>query len=456
MRENSGRAVGVLCWILSFACTLTISLEPKPEPMKTGRNAPTDADTPADSPNPTVRLLTPTPARWTFPRPAPTLDPAAEPKGWIAFERGSVGGEGVYTVAAGVPLSGNIKYLFYRGTDPLWSPDGRWIAMDAYRMAPVSEYPAGLDSAGIVGTELLVDDIAAVDATGAGLRKFTAMGAGDRLWNFSWSPDGRWIAAVRSFTEFSPGEIRHSSPEVYAVKTDGSGTMVRIGEAAGVDCRIDWFPDGRLVFLDPAGSLRISSVDFPDQTRTERASAPLPDCRSFDVSPDGDFLVFLEVDDAEYRIKAAYLAGRRTGEDLPEVLLYRGALENSEHFAAAAGDLTLSPDGTRMVYVLSEKGVATLMLYTAGSDAPIALDTLSDCSAVEADVAAQGQVACWSPDWRPGWSPDGQWIVYAAADGSDLNYGNIYIRNAAQAAAGSGVPFLQAGLGRSPDWQPFA
>jgi Tol biopolymer transport system component len=72
-----------------------------------------------------------------------------------------------------------------------------------------------------------------------------------------------------------------------------------------------------------------------------------------------------------------------------------------------------------------------------------------------ARLAPDARLVPAAPNWRPGWSSDGEWIVYATAvSGQGWENGNIYIVNAGRVLAGTIEPILMAEHGRNPDWQP--
>jgi dipeptidyl aminopeptidase/acylaminoacyl peptidase len=433
----------------SFACTLSFSVAPNTSiaPAQTeqltvpigtaSRTASPTIAPPTETPIPTI-TNTKTPATPV------TLDPADAPKGDIAFEKGNCCNEdGVYLVTPKISGRGILDFLYGQVSDPEWSPDGKRIALRLYRWRKVSET-----------TSYWVDDIAVINRDGGGFKKLTKMEEGDRLWEYSWSPDGRWIAVVRSRME---PNYTYSEYAVWILKTDGSGTMKKIGDTTNVDAHVDWLPDSqRLVFVEPGGQLVIASIET-GEARTVKPIASAEDgYRIFDVSADGNSIVYLDYSETEYSLRKLDLEGW-TSEDAPaEETLYTGAMEKDIHvIIPMAGDLALSPGGGSVIFFLTEPGKATLQLFAIGSDAPVTLAELTDYSPDLARLGPEDHLIPVSPNWKPGWSSDGEWIVFATAvSGQGWENGNIYIINHAQALAGTIEPILVAEHGRNPDWQP--
>jgi Tol biopolymer transport system component len=372
-----------------------------------------------------------------------TLDPAAEPKGAIAFERGKYNEDGVYLVTPKINSRGTLDFLYGQVSDPVWSADGKRIALKLYRWRDVSETES-----------YWVDDIAVINRDGSGFKKLTRMVEGDRLWEFSWSPDGRWIAVVRS--KMDPNYI-FSDFGVWVLKTDGSGTMKKIGDTADINSHVEWFPDSRrLAYLEPGGLLVIASIETGETQTMDLIDAPADRYRLFDVSADGTAVVYLNYSETEYSIRRADLAGGSSGEEPRVETLFTGAIDkNIEVIIPMVGDIALSPDGTRLIYFLTEPGKATLQIFAIGSDGPVTVAELTDYSPDLARLSPNDRLIPTAPNWRPGWSSDGKWIVYATAvSGEGWENGNICIVNADQALAGTIEPILVAEHGRNPDWQP--
>ncbi len=428
------------------ACTFSLSLVPDPTStpvVPTITLTRTITLTAADSPTAMPPTLTPTNSR--VPATPISLDPDAVPKGSIAYDRGTYGEDGIYLAAANAAKPGALSYLTRAGFEPVWSPDGKSIAVHVVRF---ENSPSG--------SMTWVDDIGVINSDGSGFKKLTQMQSGDRLWEFAWSPDGRWIAVVRCKMEAVPNGLSYSDAAVYVLKSDGSDTMKRIADVRDFESHIEWFPDSEyLGFLDPGGLFTIASISTGERITMGDTQAPDFSHQTFSISPDGNNLFYVTYTSTDFTLKKARLEGLQKGETWQETVLYTGPLESIGIFTPMAGDLESSPDGTRLLFVQSEGGKAVLRLLPIGSDDPVTLAELSDCSDAAKELDPSVRYACWSPNWKPGWSSDSQWIMYATAVcGSGWESGNIYILNSAKVLSGSISPVLQAKGARYPDWQP--
>jgi Tol biopolymer transport system component len=457
MQKFSDRILWLAGGVILLACSFSVIFEPNSTAVPAAPASAIPATIWASvTHSPTRVPFTPTPTGWFFPIVPGGLDPNAVPKGKIAFEKGIYNEDGIFLVAASAETQNPLANLYPAAFDPVWSPDGSRIALDAYRFASNSEYPGDAQEAQKVESLVFVDEVTVLDSDGSNFKALTHLKVGDRLWEFDWSPDGRWIAVVHTFTEYGSGSFQYSEPAVFVVPTDGSGTMKKIGDTAGINSHIEWLPDSfRVAYLDPGGLLVIADIDTGEQTTVARLNAPADSHRVFDISPDGKILAYVEYSSSAYSLNVADLEEFRKGGDVRKIILFQDVLDNPGTYVPMVGDLSFSPDGSRLMFVHSERGIATLRLFSAGDGAPILLTRLTDCTLIEKTMGPQSNVECWAPNWKPAWSPDGQWIVYATATmGRGWENGEIYILNAAQAVAGSIQPVLQAEHGRNPHWQP--
>ncbi len=430
------------------ACTFSFSLVPGPTStpvVPTITLTRTITLTATDSPTAMPPTLTPTNSR--VPATPVTLDPNAVPKGLIAFDRGTFGEDGLYRTAANALKPGALTFLTRAGYEPVWSPDGKSIAVHVVRFENTPS-----------GSMTWVDDIGVINSDGSGFKQLTQMQNGDRLWEFAWSPDGRWIAVVRCKMEAVSNGIRYSDAAVYVLKSDGSDTMKRIADVRDLESHIEWFPDSEHVgFLDPGSLFTVASISTGERITMGDAQAPDFSHQTFSISANGNNLFYVTYTSTDFTLKKARLEGLRKGETWKETILYTGPLEAIGVFSPMVGDLEASPDGTRLLFVQSEGGKAVLRLFSIGSDAPVTLAELSDCSDAAKTLDPGASYACWSPNWKPGWSSDSQWVMYATAvSGSGWESGDIYLLNTAQVLSGKISPVLQAKGGRFPDWQPVA
>ncbi len=333
MRQNFSFIKWVAGGLVLSACTFSLSLVPNPTatpivPTPTR----TMTSTVTATASPTAVPPTPTPTGTKTPVTPVTLDPAAAPKGDIAFEKGTYNEDGVYLVTPKIKGRGTLDFLYGQVSDPEWSPDGKRIALRLYRWREISET-----------SSYWVDDIAVINRDGSGFKKLTKMEKGDRLWEFTWSPDGRWIAVVRS--KMDPNYIFYDHA-VWIIKTDGSGMMKKIGDTTSSDAHVDWFPDSkRLAYLDPGGLLVIASIDTGETITMDLVDSPEEKYRIFDVSADGKSVAYLEYSDKEYSLRMVNLEGFQEGDEPEEVILFEGTMEDIKLIIPMAGDLSLSPDG---------------------------------------------------------------------------------------------------------------
>ncbi len=424
------------------ACSITISFAPFSfEPPAAAATAGKSATMTL---NPTAAAATVVPSRTPTAIPAVTPDPAAEPQGAIAFERGLYGGDGVYLVTPKADGPGELQYVKNECGNPEWSPDGRRLAL---RLMTMKDSPD--DSFD------WVDDLALINADGSGFEKLTAMDLGDRLWEFSWSPDGEGLAVVRTKQVRSGGGISYPDAAVYALKTDGSGIWKRIGDTNGIDAHVEWFPDSkRLAFLQPGGMLAVGSLADGTARSVAEANADWDGRRIFDVSVDGRWIAYLEYSESEYSLKRVTLEPG-PGQPAEETLFTAEMDPDIQTLIPMAGDLALSPDGRYAVFFLIEPGKSVLQLYSFETGNVLPLAELTEYSEDIARLGPDANLIPASPNWKPGWSPDGQWIYYATAvSGQGWENGDLSILNLARVLAGTIEPILAAKNGRYPRWQP--
>ena len=129
----------------------------------------------------------------------------------------------------------------YYGSDPDWSPDGKWIVYNSDRGGR--------------------SEIWAVPRFGGAMRRVTSLQ--QKSYNASWSPDGRWIA----FCSKGAGGF-----QLWAAPFAG-GSPLQLTAAEGRHTGPRWSPDGRrLVFdgsgIDIADVSALGAIDVADRSLT--------------------------------------------------------------------------------------------------------------------------------------------------------------------------------------------
>ena len=165
MTKQLARIVGLALCAASVACTFSFSLVPGPTStpvVPTITQTRTITLTATNSPTAMPPTLTPTNSR--VPATPVTLDPNVVPKGLIAFDRGTFGEDGLYLVAANAAKPGALTYLTRAGYEPVWSPDGKSIAVHVVRFENTPS-----------GSMTWVDDIGVINSDGSGFKQLTRM-----------------------------------------------------------------------------------------------------------------------------------------------------------------------------------------------------------------------------------------------------------------------------------------
>ncbi len=148
---------------------------------------------------------------------------------------------------------------------PLWSPDGKWIAYNSNRSGHQEIYRKPAD--GIGKEELLLS-------------------ADEDVWCYDWSPDGRYIVYGHERPE------HNNSEDLFALPVSGEGDPIRITNTPFNEWPASFSPDGRWVAYDSpeSGRREIYVVPFPGLEGRWQVSAE--GGRFPRWSPDGSRLFF--------------------------------------------------------------------------------------------------------------------------------------------------------------------
>jgi eukaryotic-like serine/threonine-protein kinase len=203
----------------------------------------------------------------------------------------------------------------YPGYDyyPIWSPDGEWIVFSSDRDGPPNLYrvrPGGGDAERLTdayavqnaegftpdGTRLVISyraiaaeerdassgyDIGVLDLESGAMSPLIASAAEER--GASLSPDGRWLVY---------GSNETGRFELYLRSLTSGARKTRIS-LDGIDTGGVWAPDGRTIYYAKSGKMIAVPVSDGPELSVGRPVElfDVPELVSFDVGPDGRFLI---------------------------------------------------------------------------------------------------------------------------------------------------------------------
>jgi len=266
-----------------------------------------------------------------------------------------------------------------------WSPDGRQLAVPAWRYEEGEPYHTFLVNADGSGEPVELfeglplgwspdgeslafsarsDEIATLNILDMTTRTATVM---DRGWSFSyfaWSPDGQRMAYSVYSTDTGPEQV---------VVMDPDGENRRVVAESG--SQPEWSPDGKyLAFIDTGGSVNVVQVS------TSADPVPLAPGEEFRWSPRGDAILIRYASS----LRLVNLTTHQAVDLVSDVLPGPG--------------MSFSPDGERLIFVGSgeEEGVTNALFVVNTNGA--SLQNLARPSSI-IGVGVE-------------WSPDGRYIAF--------------------------------------------
>ncbi len=319
--------------------------------------------------------------------PAHDWEPALSPDGSLVAFRSERGTGGLYVVP---PTGGFEKRVSTFGFEPQWSPDGTQILFMKSRLLAHGLYTVQLNDA----PPRPIDVAQVFKEPGAAI--------------VGWHPDGRRLVFLRNaFQQLSLQTLELKTNEVIRVSVDDGVQQQRRRlrffrfDPDIADQKLVFAPDGSVIYfaamlqeilsvwrLD-ADPLTLKVIGGPHRVTTMTESTA-----GIAISPSGTKLAF----DAGTRNSRIYTL---TLDQTGRALIGAPQPHTPESVRGFSPDLT--PDGSRMLFILEQPGAAThaheLYHMTMPDGVPKRLVSS------DVDIGAENRLA-------PRWSPDGSRIAY--------------------------------------------
>jgi len=313
--------------------------------------------------------------------------PSVSPDGSrVAFLQVQAGADGKdVTQLCVCPLAGGettVLTSFPRGTGPVgpaWSPDGRYLAVDASDAPPrdpelayrVSRSIWRLDGMGLVDDKLT--EIFVVPAAGGPAQRLTSE---DGVVSFlHWSPDGTSILFGTLGTADSASyDIKIAQHPAGAIRSVTSAPFLAYTAVAA------WLPDGRVVYNSPWQiNRRIDLIVFDPASGTQESRLPDSDGQLFGLMQAG-----FDSRAIEPRIVVdpsgewAYVYIQKGGSLLTTRVALRGEIRAESLTEPSYSAVPLAVDGTRLLAIRTAHAEpANLVVIDTGTGATEAVTDLN-------------------------------------------------------------------------------
>jgi dipeptidyl aminopeptidase/acylaminoacyl peptidase len=304
----------------------------------------------------------------------------------VAFLQVQAGADGKdVTQLCVCPLAGGettVLTSFPRGTGPVgpaWSPDGRYLAVDAFDAPPrdpelayrVSRSIWRLDGMGLVDDKLT--EIFVVPAAGGPAQRLTSE---DGVVSFlHWSPDGTSILFGTFGTADSASyDIKIAQHPAGAIRSVTSAPFLAYTAVAA------WLPDGGVVYNSPWQiNRRIDLIVFDPASGTQESRLPDSDGQLFGLMQAG-----FDSRAIEPRIVVdpsgewAYVYIQKGGSLLTTRVALRGEIRAESLTEPSYSAVPLAVDGTRLLAIRTAHAEpANLVVIDTGTGATEAVTDLN-------------------------------------------------------------------------------